>query len=178
MDAETSEIVTTVLVSNLHCGRYVPRSLDTPDTSCDSAFASCVKTIQDGLALLSPPASSVDVSIVTQSVTVQHPRALSLATLKAAIEEAGYDILATPTADHLSQPQLSWSDSFAGLSRLMSPRHRKHLENCAQCRAEQAATPQPSEQKITHEKVMLLAWHLLHSLGTRADNIASHSVCP
>ncbi|KAI0751647.1 hypothetical protein C8Q80DRAFT_1076014, partial [Daedaleopsis nitida] len=113
MDAESSEVTTTILVSNLHCGRQVP-------------------TIQDALASLSPPPSSVEVSIVTQSVTVQHSRALSPAVLKAAIDDAGYDILGTPVAEHGSLPPTSWSDSLASLSRIVLPRHAKHLENCAQ----------------------------------------------
>ena len=76
-------------------------------------------------------------SIVTQSVTVQHPRALSVHLIKSTIDEAGYDILSTPTAQ--DAPQL-WSDSLHGLSCVPPSRqHRKkHLDNCAQCRAEEA----------------------------------------
>ncbi|KAI0698531.1 hypothetical protein C8T65DRAFT_522745, partial [Cerioporus squamosus] len=112
MPAESSEVTTTIFVSNLHCG-------------------SCVQTIQDALSSLSPPPSSVDVSIVTQSVTVQHPRALSPETLKATIDEAGYDILTTPTTEGPSptHPQLSWS---ARVSHMILPRQKRHLDNCAQ----------------------------------------------
>ncbi|TBU32916.1 hypothetical protein BD311DRAFT_610938, partial [Dichomitus squalens] len=113
MSSEASGITTTILVSNLHCG-------------------SCVKTIQDALASLSPPPSSVDVSIVTQSVTVQHPRALSPSMLKAAIDEAGFDISATPSEETLPSPTLTWSDSLAGLAGVVSPKRQKHLDSCAQ----------------------------------------------
>ncbi|KAI1789550.1 hypothetical protein LXA43DRAFT_859517, partial [Ganoderma leucocontextum] len=113
MAPQTSQITTTILVSNLHCG-------------------SCVKTIQDALALLSPPPSSVDVSIVTQSVTVHHPRALTPPMLKAAIDEAGYDILATPSEETLSPSQPGWSNSLAGLAGIASPKQMKHLDNCEQ----------------------------------------------
>ncbi|KAM5540378.1 hypothetical protein V8D89_005836 [Ganoderma adspersum] len=117
MTSQTSGITTTILVSNLHCG-------------------SCVKTIQDALAGLSPPPSSVDVSIVTQSVTVHHPRAITPSMLKAAIDDAGYDIVATPTVESVSPLQPGWSNSLAGLAVITSPKHMKHLDNCEQCRTE------------------------------------------
>ncbi|KAI9066791.1 hypothetical protein FKP32DRAFT_1555259, partial [Trametes sanguinea] len=113
MEPESSEVTTTVFVSNMHCG-------------------SCVKTIQDALQSLSPPPSVVDVSIVTQSVTVKHPRSLSPASIKAAIDNAGYDILSTPVDESLNRPQLSWSDSIARISTLATSKRKTHLDNCAQ----------------------------------------------
>ena len=112
---------------------------------------SCVKTIQDALSSLSPPPSSVDVSIVTQSVTVQHPRALSPEVLKATIDEAGYDILDTPTAEDnaAARSQLSWPTR---VSHIVLPKQKKHLDNCAQCRAERAALHGSSEE-TTSDKV-------------------------
>ena len=106
---------------------------------------SCVKTIQDALSSLSPPPSSVDVSIVTQSVTVQHPRALSPEVLKATIDEAGYDILETPTAEDNApaRSQLSWPTR---VSHIVLPKQKKHLDNCAQCRAESAALHESPEE--------------------------------
>ncbi|KAI0353514.1 hypothetical protein OH77DRAFT_1407005 [Trametes cingulata] len=129
MEPQSSEITTTVFVSNMHCG-------------------SCVKTIQDALAALSPSPSSVDVSIVTQSVTVKHPRALTPAMIKAAIDDAGYDILATPVDEHSSRPDLSWSASIARLSTFATSKRKRHLDNCAQCRSEQAAKERPTGQTI------------------------------
>ncbi|KAH9900016.1 hypothetical protein C8Q73DRAFT_611940, partial [Cubamyces lactineus] len=110
MDPESSEITTTVFVSNMHCG-------------------SCVKTIQDALTSLSPSPSSVDVSIVTQSVTVKHPRALPPTMIKSAIDNAGYDIMSTPTE---TRPSPSWSESLARLSSLATTKRNRHLDNCAQ----------------------------------------------
>ncbi|KAI9001425.1 E1-E2 ATPase-domain-containing protein [Trametes punicea] len=120
MSPESSESTTTVFVSNMHCG-------------------SCVKTIRDALQSLSPSPSFVDVSIVTQSVTVKHSRALSPAMIKSALDNAGYDILSTPVEQSSPRPQLSWSGSIARLSSLATSKSKRHLDNCAQCRAEQAA---------------------------------------
>ncbi|EIW61331.1 uncharacterized protein TRAVEDRAFT_162417, partial [Trametes versicolor FP-101664 SS1] len=113
MDSESSETTTTVFVSNMHCG-------------------SCVKTIQDALAALSPAPSVVDVSIVTQSVTVKHPRTLSLEDIKSALDTAGYDVLSTPTDKSSSYPPLSWSGSLARLSAFPTSNRMKHFDNCDQ----------------------------------------------
>ena len=112
---------------------------------------SCVASIQDALASLLPPPSSVDVSIVTQSVTVQHPRALSVSAIKAAIGEAGYDILSTPTIQQV--PQQPWSDSLARPSWVPASKQqrKKHLESCAQCRAEEEADMVRSTDEHTNE---------------------------
>ncbi|KAJ7179210.1 heavy metal translocatin [Mycena filopes] len=64
---------TTVHVSNLHCG-------------------SCVITIQQALALLQPPPISVEVSIVSQTVTVHHLAPLSSDDIHNAILDAGFDV--------------------------------------------------------------------------------------
>ena len=56
--------------------------------------------------------------------------------LKAAIDDAGYDIVATPTVESVSPLQLGWSNSLAGLAGIASPRHMKHLDNCEKCRTE------------------------------------------
>jgi copper ion binding protein len=65
--------VTTIHVSNLHCG-------------------SCVVTIQDALASLLPPPTFVDVSVVLQTVTVHHLQTLSPDSIQAAILDAGFDV--------------------------------------------------------------------------------------
>ncbi|KAI0775941.1 hypothetical protein BD413DRAFT_470278 [Trametes elegans] len=137
LEPESSEVTTTVFVSNMHCG-------------------SCVKTIQDALTALSPSPSAVDVSIVTQSVTVKHPRALPPAMIKAAIDGAGYDILSTPAVEDSSRPPLSWSGSIARLSHFAASKRKRHLDNCAQCRAEQATEALPAgETSASVDKVSL-----------------------
>ncbi|KAH9853625.1 hypothetical protein C2E23DRAFT_711422, partial [Lenzites betulinus] len=113
MEPQSSETTTTVFVSNMHCG-------------------SCVKTIEDALASLSPSPSVVDVSIVTQSVTVKHMHALTPAMIKSAIDEAGFDILSTPIDESTSHPPLSWSGSIARLSAFASSKQMRHLDNCVQ----------------------------------------------
>ncbi|KAJ7744453.1 E1-E2 ATPase-domain-containing protein [Mycena maculata] len=100
--------LTTIHVSNLHCG-------------------SCVITIQDALASLSPPPLSVEVSVVSQTVTVHHRDLLSPDTIQSTILDAGFDV-----------PQLDPSGP--------SKQHRKHVQQCTLCQNELAngsPVPQP-----------------------------------
>ncbi|OCH90972.1 hypothetical protein OBBRIDRAFT_695497, partial [Obba rivulosa] len=104
---------TTLFLSNLHC-------------------SSCVHTIQETLSGLSPPPLEVDVSIVTQTVTVRHPPELSPIAIKVALDEAGFDIAATPTDEVIDGPPSSFSRSLSHLSTLLAGKLRKHVEQCAQ----------------------------------------------
>ncbi|KAF4574601.1 hypothetical protein EYR36_005949 [Pleurotus pulmonarius] len=88
--------VTTVLVSNLHC-------------------SSCVHTIQSALHALTPPPHQVEVSIVSQAVTVHHDKDLSSEQIESAIALAGFDVASGP-----SKP-----------SGLFS--REKHLQQCTMC---------------------------------------------
>ena len=63
-----------------------------------SSLSSCVSTIQDALSSLSPAPSSVEVSIVTQTVTVRHPHNLSPSLIKSTIHGEGFDIVSTPAS--------------------------------------------------------------------------------
>ncbi|KAI0053619.1 heavy metal translocatin, partial [Auriscalpium vulgare] len=103
--------VTTVFVSNLHC-------------------SSCVQTIDESLQSLSPPPSSIHTSIVSQTVTVHHPPELSSQTIKAAIEDAGFDVAAGPPAGPSRPTVLPRSSSFAIW------RTQKHVDQCEMCRDE------------------------------------------
>ncbi|KZT24526.1 hypothetical protein NEOLEDRAFT_1067396, partial [Neolentinus lepideus HHB14362 ss-1] len=105
----SDELVTNVLVSNLHC-------------------SSCVSTIEDTLDTLSPHPTLIHVSIVSQSVTVHHHRDLAPTVIKHAIEDAGFDIVATPAATEVTEGP-SLSRSVSNLSGLFS-RRRKHVEQC------------------------------------------------
>lgn len=92
------EQLTTVHVSNLHCG-------------------SCVITIQHALASLDPPPLSVEVSVVSQTVTVHHLDALSPDAIQSAILDAGFDV-----------PQ--FQDPQQGSSK---QRHQAHVQQCTLC---------------------------------------------
>ncbi|KAF9495671.1 heavy metal translocatin [Pleurotus eryngii] len=89
--------VTTVLVSNLHC-------------------SSCVHTIESALHALTPRPRRVEVSIVSQAVTVHHDKDLSSTQIECAIADAGFDVVSGP-----SKP-----------SGLFS--REKHLQQCTMCR--------------------------------------------
>ncbi|GJE84166.1 heavy metal translocating P-type ATPase [Phanerochaete sordida] len=112
MASGSDEILTTVLVSNLHC-------------------SSCVRTIQDALATLSPPPAAVDVSIVTQTVTVRHSHALSPAAVRAALDDAGFDLVTTP--DALERSHTSFTNSLSRLPPTLARHRNKHVQQCLQC---------------------------------------------
>ncbi|KAJ7228679.1 E1-E2 ATPase-domain-containing protein [Mycena pura] len=110
--------LTTIHVSNLHCG-------------------SCVITIELALAALNPPPVSVDVSVVSQAVSVRHIDALSPDAIQSAILDAGFDV-DIPQTDNES-----------------SDRHQKHVQQCALCQSERsdatppASTPSPQLLRLT-----------------------------
>ncbi|KAJ7433824.1 E1-E2 ATPase-domain-containing protein, partial [Mycena galericulata] len=78
------DTLTTVHVSNLHCG-------------------SCVLTIQHALASLSPPPLSVEVSVVLQRVDVRHSDLLSPELIQSAILDAGFDVSRPDLAESSEQ---------------------------------------------------------------------------
>ncbi|KAJ6457362.1 E1-E2 ATPase-domain-containing protein [Mycena sanguinolenta] len=93
--------LTTIHVSNLHCD-------------------SCVITIQDTLASLSPPPLSVDVSVVLQTVSVHHVSLLSPDDIQAAVQDAGFDVDLPQSGPETSR------------------RHETHLQHCLLCQQERA----------------------------------------
>ncbi|GJE84162.1 heavy metal translocating P-type ATPase [Phanerochaete sordida] len=129
MAAEKGETLTTVLVSNIHCG-------------------SCVKTIEDELALLSPSPSGINVSVITQTVTVWHASSLSPDAIRRALEDAGFDIMAT--SDEASTDDI--------LSSRSSHRRLKHVQQCPLC--------QEDSQLGIVEETMLAALPQLSKAGT------------
>jgi len=73
---------------------------------------------------------------VTQTVTIKHLSELSPTTIKAALDEAGFDIVATPAEMTEGLPR-SFSRSLSHLSTLLTGKSRRHIEQCAQCQSEQ-----------------------------------------
>ncbi|KAI0307118.1 heavy metal translocatin [Multifurca ochricompacta] len=104
------EVITTIFISNLHCG-------------------SCVHTIEEALQVLTPSSYSIHVSILSQCVIIRHPTSLLYFTMKEAIEDAGFEIADATGADHKqpSEPK----DSSA-----TSRKAKKHLEQCRVCQHE------------------------------------------
>jgi len=102
--------------------------------------ASCVHTIEDSLSSLSPAPSSIDVSIVTQTVTVKHTPELSPYDIKAAIDAAGFDIVATPSpATGTTRTPLSFTHTIARIPAILTGKSDKHLQQCAACQEERRA---------------------------------------
>ena len=132
MPSTSNEIVTTLFISNLHCSRYAPGIFFCRAPQHDSLVPSCVRTIQDALSALTPPPRAVDVSIVTQTVTVRHPQQLSQEAIRAAVDDAGFDIVSTPDVHEPSR--------LSGISLLpptLSRNRLKHIQQCSQCQLDQ-----------------------------------------
>lgn len=100
-----------------------------------SSLSSCVSTIQDALSSLSPAPSSVEVSIVTQTVTVRHPHNLSPSLIKSTIHGEGFDIVSTP-ASSTDGRSLSFFGNLSRLNPLLRGRQAKHVKQCNYCQAE------------------------------------------
>lgn len=105
---------------------------------------SCVRTIQDTLQVLVPSPYSINVSILSQCVTVHHPTVLSPLAIREAIQDAGFDIEDTPGAG-----QLRLSDTLDSSSR--SRKAAVHLEQCQFCQRELKSALETSIQPLTSE---------------------------
>lgn len=123
-------------------------------------ISSCVHSIQNAVSSLSPAPTSVEVSIVTQTVTVRHPKDLSRAAIDNAIEEAGFDIVSGPEDNDLPRAQSTPLASFSlsqNLTRLgtpFTPIKQRHLAQCAACQADQRASLERGVESSTtlHEE--------------------------
>ncbi|KAI0347212.1 heavy metal translocatin [Trametopsis cervina] len=125
MSSTSDEVVSTILVSNLHCN-------------------SCSLTIKDALASLTPAPVAVEVSIVTQTVTVRHSSRLARDEISSTIEEAGFDV--APSGEDAASPPLKVNTLLHSPSR----KHAKHIGQCTQCQAEQnISTPSNHLYQIT-----------------------------
>ncbi|KAG2077432.1 heavy metal translocatin [Suillus decipiens] len=126
--------VTTVLVFNLHC-------------------SSCVSTINEVLFSLSPPPIRVDISIVHQSVTVEHAFTIPSHTMQSMLEDAGFDV-----SDPTSEQRLSQQTSTT-----LSGKRQKHIQQCSLCQEAAAAAPEDMVPPL---------------LPSNATNLSSNSVSP
>lgn len=135
------------LLSNLHCG-------------------SCVSSIEETLFRLVPRPSSVDSSVVSQTVTVRHLPTLPESTLSKALVDAGFDIYnvireaetgrntddGTPNESALAEQDgwidravERWSRRYKSANKSEKKRIARHIERCDICRAEKGAN---SDEKI------------------------------
>ncbi|KAI0279907.1 E1-E2 ATPase-domain-containing protein [Russula aff. rugulosa BPL654] len=109
MSADPCDQVTTAIsISNIYCG-------------------SCVRTIQHTLQALIPSPHFIRISILSQSVIVCHPTALSHFVIREAIQDAGFHIADTTTAGHV-RPSESLNPSHS-----CSCKAKNHLEQCRVC---------------------------------------------
>jgi Cu+-exporting ATPase len=91
------------------------------------SFPSCVRTIEQKLLSLSPPPRSVNVSAVSRSVVINHPKELSAEDIKQVINDAGFDIVPTPSNNSLDTDQSSI---------YLADKQQRHIEQCSYCKDE------------------------------------------
>lgn len=150
--------VTVVLVNNIHC-------------------ASCVSSVHDVLARFGNAVHSVEASILSHEVRVQHAKSLSTSDIWRALSSAAFEIHGAVTVDSsgerireidLSKPPDGWIDAAADrwrppsqtsttsrLSRFELPernRRKTHMENCAACR-EELSSREKSARPVSIENV-------------------------
>ncbi|KAG2156045.1 heavy metal translocatin [Suillus clintonianus] len=106
--SSTSSSQTTIIISNLHC-------------------SSCVRTINQVLFSLSPPPTTVDISIVHQTVTVAHAPTIHGHTIQSILEDAGFE-LSDGSASSPSDQRLSQR-----MSSTLSGKYQKHIQQCLSC---------------------------------------------
>lgn len=139
---------TTFLVPGIHC-------------------PTCASFIEDFLFNLRPRPISVETSIVSHSVTVQHDASLSARTIAKALGEAGYEVdtvLSDPLPDEASPNGLHAGVDddfpFAWLNRAVErwkrskkaadeeTKRRRHMEHCEQCRTQQREASSQEHDRI------------------------------
>ncbi|KAH6962127.1 E1-E2 ATPase-domain-containing protein [Ilyonectria sp. MPI-CAGE-AT-0026] len=112
---------TTFLVPGIHC-------------------PTCASFIEDFLFRLRPRPISVETSIISHSVTVQHDAAVRARTIAKALGEAGYEVDTVVSADDdfpfvwLNQALERWNRSRKAADK--EAKRRRHMEHCEQCRAQ------------------------------------------
>ncbi|KAJ4478056.1 E1-E2 ATPase-domain-containing protein [Lentinula aciculospora] len=122
MDAtHGSERITVVHISNLHC-------------------SSCVQTIERILSELTPSPSTVETSVVLQSVKVYHDPGLSAASIRNTLAEWAFDVVSDSTSD--------LSVTYNKRSSLLSGRNSKHIQNCRLCQEEEAGHVRASQDLL------------------------------
>ncbi|EWZ77847.1 hypothetical protein FOWG_17775 [Fusarium oxysporum f. sp. lycopersici MN25] len=149
-EPQSSSLRTTFLIPNIHC-------------------PTCISFVAELLDSLSPKPSSVETSIVSQSVTVEHSPTLDAFTISKALADAGYEvdsiIQAQPKIPHPTVSRGSSDDDFP-ISWLSSAVQRwtrsspaidsetlraRHADHCKQCRDEEGDTP---EEDVSHHSLV------------------------
>uniref|UniRef100_A0A0W0FJT3 HMA domain-containing protein n=1 Tax=Moniliophthora roreri TaxID=221103 RepID=A0A0W0FJT3_MONRR len=98
--------VTVFFLSNLHC-------------------ASCVRVIEEVLSSLVPTPSSIEVSVVLQSVTIHHEASLVPAVIRDTLVDAGFGVVPDESV-------------FGPLQALTLPHHDRHIQRCTLCQQKAA----------------------------------------
>lgn len=106
--------VSYLIVDNLHC-------------------PSCIFTVKSTLNdELSIPATNVNVSLVTHTITVRHDGSITHSIIARALENVGFDVQVEDSGEHPSQSYIS--NPFTARKR-----KRRHREICKSCQADHRA---------------------------------------
>lgn len=177
MSSDTGEVVTTLLISNLHCSRCANPLMHCRKTTADNRKRSCVRTIDNALGSLSPRPTSVDVSVVTQAVTVRHPQGLFPDIIKGAIAAEGFDIVSTPTG--IAGQQSSLPVGF-GINPLATTHHARHIDQCALCQQEsqEGIVSCSSRDKLGEESLSPTLPELTINAPTTAADLSTDTAEP
>ncbi|KAM0080892.1 hypothetical protein ACKRZS_006943 [Fusarium odoratissimum] len=141
-----------------------------PDIHCPT----CTSFVAELLNTLSPKPSSVETSIVSQSVTVDHSPALDASTISKALADAGYEVDSIiqdqPKSLHSSVSRGSADDDFP-ISWLTSAVQRwtrsspavdsetlraRHSDHCKQCREEEEGEAQKPKEEVSHQSLVVV----------------------
>lgn len=110
--------------------------------------ASCVRTIEEALSALSPPPTAIHISIVSQSVVVQHHQGLTASVIQAALEDAGFDVSSDAPAASQEHSGVGLPSGLSnGVTQILSGSRRKHIQQCSLCQEE--GIHSASESKLT-----------------------------
>ncbi|KZV72114.1 heavy metal translocatin [Peniophora sp. CONT] len=120
---DKNSATTTVYLNNLHC-------------------SSCVQTIDETLFNLQPAPYSVQTSIVSQAVTINHPTTLLYSDIKNALEDAGFDIATEPIPGP-SRPLPH---------RTLTSRRHRHIQHCSMCQKNLPAAHEDHEPVLSEAK--------------------------
>jgi Cu+-exporting ATPase len=93
-----------------------------------SIARSCVHTIEETLFFLSPPPSTINVSVASRWVKVYHPEDLSSTAIESTLIDAGFDVLQAP----LTLPVIRSQSPLFG----ERTKRQRHMEQCSACKTE------------------------------------------
>lgn len=82
---------------------------------------------------MSPPLTSFQISIISQSVTVRYPKDLSPSIVQSTLENVGFDVSSNADRSDVG----SSNDTSEAVNQALADRRTKHIQQCLLCRQEE-----------------------------------------